>query len=100
MQHSPLSRRVATVAAGALLALAALAGLSVGTADAAPVRGNTAWSVLFYKFAHQAVEQQTPTRFSQYLTPAGAGMRGFADYWSAGSNGSAWPARRSAGGTT
>lgn len=87
MHHSPFSRRVATVAAGALLGLAALTGLSVGPADAAPVRGNTAWSVLLCKFSDQAVEQQTPTWFSQYLTPAGAGMGGLADYWSAVSNG-------------
>jgi hypothetical protein len=74
-------RRVAVAATAVTVGLAAFAAFGARPAEATPVRGNTAWSVLMCKFSDQAVEQHGPTWFSQYATPAGNGLGGLSDYW-------------------
>jgi len=70
-------RRHAVIAACALAVLAVLAP----AASARPHRGSVPWSVLLCKFSNRAAEPQTPAFFRDFLTQAGAGQDGAADYW-------------------
>jgi phage terminase large subunit-like protein len=79
-------RRFAAAFVATVLGLAVFVGVST-SAEAAPVRGNTPWSILLCKFSDQTVEQHPPNWFGQFLTPAGAGTGGLADYWTSVSNG-------------
>ena len=70
-------RRAALVAVCALALLAALAQ----SASARPHRGSIPWSVLLCKYSDRAAEPQAPAFFRDFLTQAGAGQGGAADYW-------------------
>lgn len=65
----------------------ALSCVTVGTtlmvaqpAAATPIRNNTAWSVLLCKFSDKPATPQPATFFANFLTHAGAGTGGVADY--------------------
>jgi hypothetical protein len=75
---------VAGLAAGAITALPTVPTAAT-PANAIPIRGNTAWSVLLCKFSDHAEEPQTPQFFANFLTTAGTG--GLADYYSSQSGG-------------
>ena len=71
-------RRIAMAA----LVLSAVAAVAVTTAASArPHRGSMPWSVLLCKFSDQPQEQQAPGFFASFLTQAGSGQGGAADYW-------------------
>jgi hypothetical protein len=69
--------RAPWVVLGVLAMLAAVAT----SASARPHRGAIPWSVLLCKFSDRAAEPQTPAYFRDFLTQAGAGQGGAADYW-------------------
>jgi hypothetical protein len=78
----------------AVITAAALACTGMGmfmttasTAFAAQVRNTTAWSILLCKFADKPTEPQRPAFFANFLTDAGLGMGGLADYYKDQSNG-------------
>jgi hypothetical protein len=58
-----------------------------GAALAQPVRNDTAWSILLCKFADVSAEPHPPSYFEDFLTDAGLGMGGVADYYKDQSNG-------------
>lgn len=62
--------------------LAILGAVAVpAAASARPFRAHVPWSVLLCKFSDQSAEQQPPSFFASFLTEAGRGQSGLADYW-------------------
>jgi hypothetical protein len=61
-------------------AAAGFTALASTPAYATQVRGITPWSVLLCKFSDKPAEPQNPTFFAQFLTDAGLGLGGVADY--------------------
>jgi hypothetical protein len=72
-------RRALRGIAGAACALAALA--LAPAAQAVPLQGSTPWSVLLCKYSDQPQEPQAPAFFRNFVTEAGAGLGGNADYF-------------------
>ena len=58
-----------------------------GAAEAAPVRNDTPWSVLLCRFSDTPEEPHPPEFFANFLTQAGAGTGGVADYFAEQSGG-------------
>ncbi|HYS34853.1 MAG TPA: hypothetical protein VEO01_04330 [Pseudonocardiaceae bacterium] len=85
--------RTRTARRGAILlsALAcigtAMATMGAGSANAVPIRNSTPWSILLCKFVDQPQEPQPPSFFANFLTGAGVGMGGLADYYADQSDG-------------
>jgi hypothetical protein len=72
------------------VALAALAGTLAATggpAAATPIRNNTPWSVLLCRFSDQSATPQPASFFANFLTDAGRGTGGAADYFADQSGG-------------
>ena len=67
------------LATAVLVTIAAIAVPS--TASARPHRGSMPWSVLLCKYSDQPQQPQAPAFFATFLTQAGAGQGGAADYW-------------------
>jgi hypothetical protein len=66
----------------AVIVLAAVAAAALpAVAAARPFRAHVPWSVLLCKFSDQTAEQHPPSWFSNYLTEAGRGQGGLADYF-------------------
>ena len=57
------------------------------SASATPIRNRTPWSVLLCKSSDRPAEPRTPAFFASFLTPAGAGTGGAADYFTDQSGG-------------
>ena len=76
-------KRVAITAVMLAFASVAIAMATAGTALA----NNTAWSILLCKFKDVPAEPQSPSFFANFLTDAGLGMGGVADYFKDQSNG-------------
>jgi hypothetical protein len=70
-----------------LAAATGLIALSPAAATAAPVQGNTGWSVLLCKFSDQPAEPQNAQFFRTFLTESGRGLGGVADYFADQSGG-------------
>jgi hypothetical protein len=86
--HPPrktLRRLAVTAVAAGLAAVGVVA--TPGAAQAIAVRNTTSWSVLLCKFSDVSAEPQTPTFFANFLTSAGLGMGGLADYYADQSGG-------------
>jgi len=56
-------------------------------ASASPIRNTTPWSILLCRFADRPATPQPPSFFANFLTPAGAGTGGVADYFTDQSGG-------------
>jgi hypothetical protein len=88
MQFRTLIRNGAATALAALAcASAGMAVATPGTALAQPVRNGTAWSILMCKFKDVSAEPEPPSFFADFLTDAGLGLGGVADYFKDQSNG-------------
>ncbi|GGQ71806.1 metallopeptidase domain-containing protein [Couchioplanes azureus] len=82
-----LTKRVASVAATALAAVGVTLTVASAPAAATPVRNNTPWSVLLCKSSDRPAEPKPPSFFANFLTQAGAGTGGAADYFADQSGG-------------
>lgn len=84
---SPRHPRERFRASGAIvLGLVAALFLSIlpsSSAQAAPLRGASAWSVILCRFSDVAAQPQTPDFFSRFFGAAGAGQQGLYDYFKA-----------------
>ncbi|MEV7330557.1 hypothetical protein [Micromonospora sp. NPDC093244] len=86
MKSRILSRVAASAVALACAVLGAVA-LPAAPATASPIRNATAWSVLLCKFSDKPAEPQPPSHFANFLTAAGVGTGGVADYFADQSGG-------------
>ncbi|NUW38305.1 hypothetical protein HTZ77_43955 [Nonomuraea sp. SMC257] len=64
----------------ALAALFAALLLPARAADATPVQGYLAWSILLCKFSDRPVEPQPPSYFEEFFLPAGKGQKAVFDF--------------------
>lgn len=79
MRHQYIRRLLTLAVAG----LCGLVGTLVGTggpAAATPIRNGTPWSILLCRFSDRPATPQPATFFSNFLTDAGRGTGGVADY--------------------
>ncbi len=79
--HALVSRQVDRRTLIALLVSLALLLLSTPAALARPERGHTPWAFLLCKFSDHPEEPATPASLAKFLTQAGTGSHGIADYW-------------------
>ncbi|MEP6799192.1 MAG: reprolysin-like metallopeptidase [Lapillicoccus sp.] len=81
--HRRRARLVSPALILGLLATVLFTVLPSSSAQATPLRNTSAWSVILCKFSDQSAEPQTPTFFSRFFGPAGAGQQGLYDYFKA-----------------
>jgi hypothetical protein len=87
MRFQTLIRKGVTVAAALACSNVMLSVARPVTAMAQPARNATAWSILLCRFSDVSAEQEPPSYFADFLTDAGLGMGGVADYFKDQSNG-------------
>jgi len=73
-------RWIAASAVALACAVLGAVALPAAPAAASPIRNATPWSVLLCKFSDKPAEPQPPSHFANFLTAAGVGTGGVADY--------------------